>query len=470
MHARDAATGRFITRDRATFLDGFVNMMSGAGTTTDPRSHNRYFSRRLNDYEIDAAYRGGWVMRRIIDKPAREMVREWRNWQATPDDISALEKLERRLGIRQQVEKALQLAGLGGAGMILRIRGQDASTPLNPATVRRGDLLGVHVFHRSRLAIGDIVNDPDDERFGEPAYFQLGGSGLQIHPSRVIAFKGHPVPNVASATWNDAYWGDSTVSVVLDAVQNVDASQNGFASLIKDSRNRRLSIPGLTSKVATAEMENRLAARVQALALGENMFGVTFLDGGDADGKGGETLTDRQMVWTGIPAITDMYMTAAAGAADMPATVLWGKSPDGMNSTGESDLQIWERTIKGRQDLDLRPCIDRLDSVLVPSAIGRQADADGVDWDWRPLSVMSEPEAAKAFFDFMQGFEILVNSGMMPAAAIEKLIQNKAAEAAWFPGTEAVLEAMPKDERFPNAPPELDAGGKPVDPSALTVK
>lgn len=453
MIPRDPRTGHFIARDRANFADGFVNMLTGAGTTTDPRSFNRYHFRALSDPEIDQAYRGGWVMRRIIDKPAREMVREWRNWQATPDDVAAMEMAERRLCVPQLVEKALQLAGLGGAGMVLYVEG-DQSQPLDPQMVSKGSLRSVQVEHRSCFRLGPMIAQWGDPWHGHPEYFEilLQGTGsatpMRFHPSRVVAFKGHPITGFAASDWESRFWGDSTVAVVLDAVQNVDASQNGFASLIKDARNRRLSIPGLTERMATQESETNLSKRVQALALGENMFGVTFLDGGDAEGKGGEKLEDRQMVWAGIPQIADMYMTAAAGAADMPATVLWGKSPDGMNSTGESDLEIWERTIKGRQDLDLRPRMDRLDAVLIPSTTGKRAGEGGIGWEWRPLSVMSEPEAAKAFYDFMQGFKLLVDSNTMPTLAIEKMIQNKAAEAAWFPGTEAILAELPEDERF----------------------
>ena len=453
--------------------DGMVNMLTGAGGRGDPRSYTRYAHRVLPQVEIDQAYRGGWVTRKIVDKPAREMVREWRNWQASPDDISALEQSERKLGIRQKVERALRLGGLGGAGMVLYVGDADQMQPLNPAAIRRGGLQQVHVWHRSRFSLGPLIEKWGDPWFGHPSYYevQLQGAGgsvpMKFHPSRVIAFKGHPVPDTTSCSWLDAFWGDSAVSVVLDAVQNVDTAQNGFASLIKDSRNRRLYIPELTKHLATAQTEAQLSTRVAALAVGENMFGVTFLDAGSSkDGTGGEKLEDRQMVWTGMPAIADMYMTAAAGAADMPATVLWGKSPDGMNSTGESDLAIWEKTIKGRQDLELRPCLDQLDMALIPSALGVQPDAGGIDWDWRPLSVMSETEAAQAFWNFMQGFEILVNSSTMPMQAIERLIQNKAAEAGWFPGTEAVLDALPEAERFPSSVLSNPDDG---DPSAIAA-
>jgi phage-related protein (TIGR01555 family) len=477
MRTRDPETGRFTANDNAMMRDGMVNALTGAGSLADPRTHIHYIHQRMSHEEIVAAYRGGWVCRKMVDKPAREMVREWRNWQATPDEISALEKAERRLGIRQKVEKALQLAGLGGAGMILGLS-DDPTQPVNPANIRIGDLKYVHVYHRSRFGLGPIITDPLNPWFGQPSYFRLTaldrGVQVDIHPSRVIAFHGHPVPHIASANWEDAFWGDSTVSVVLDAVKNVDTSQNGFASLIKDARNRRLSIPELTKRLSTTVAEQGLSNRIAALAMGESMFGVTFLDGGSAkDGSGGEKIEDRQMDWTGMPALADMFMTAAAGAADMPATVLWGKSPDGMNATGESDLAVWERTVKGRQDLDLRPCIDQLDMALVPSAIGKQPDEDGVDWDWRPLSVMSEPEAATAFWNFMQGFQILVNSGTVPALAIEKLIQNRMAESSWFPGTEAVLEGLSEAERFPSQIAQLSGDDNPSalpEPSAPQPK
>ena len=47
----------------------------------------------------------------------------------------------------------------------------------------------------------------------------------------------------------------------------------------------------------------------------------------------------RQLNMGGIKEVLGMFFALACGAADIPATRLLGKSPDGMNATGDSDLR-----------------------------------------------------------------------------------------------------------------------------------
>lgn len=452
-------------------FDGLTNALSGLGGSNDPRSYNRYFVVPKTDPEIDAAYRGSWVMRKIIDKPATEMVREWRDWQADSDDIEKLEAEEKRLDLRNKVRRAEMLRGLGGAGMVLWTDDFDQSQPLKPEGIKAGGLKVIHVWHRSRFVLGDMIEDWRDPWFGHPSYYevqlqgQAGSRSVRFHPSRVVAFKGDPVADVVGSAWADCFWGQSKVQTVLSAVENVDTAEAGFAALIKDARNRRLYVPKLTEQFATQESEQRFVRRAQALAAGESTLGITFLDAGTAagtDGKalGGEKLEDRQMVWTGIPDIKSSYWNAAAAAADMPATVLWGVSPQGMNATGQSDIELWHKTIRGRQDLDLRPCMTQIDAALIPSALGKVDDT--IWYEWAPLSTQSEKDEATTFYTFTQAVEKIQATGAIPDIAFEKALQNALEERGWLPGLGDALSELPDDERFPSLTAPDDA-----DPSAI---
>ena len=452
------------------FRDGLVSLVSGMGTSTDPRSYNRYFARPMSDHEIDQAYRGSWVMRKAIDKPATEMVREWRDWQADAADIEKLEAEEKRLDLRNAVRRAETLRGLGGSGMVLYVGGNPAeqATPLEQTRVRAGDLKRIHVWHRSRFTLGEMIVDWTDDWFGHPSYYEVklqgasAGSALRFHPSRVVAFKGEQIGDIVGGTWVDAFWGQSKVQTIMDAAQNVDTAENGFAALIKDARNRRIYIPRLLEMLATAAGEAQLARRLKAFALGESSNAVSWLDGGDGE-KGAEKIEDRQMAWTGMPDIMDAYRNAFAAAADMPVTVMWSTSPKGMNATGESDIALWHKSIKGRQDLDLRPCMTQIDAVLIPSALGKPDDK--IWYEWAPLSSQSEKDEATTFWNFMQGLQILVETSALPTIAMEKAVQNLLEERGWLPGIGDALAELPEDERFPSlADPDPDE----ADPSALT--
>lgn len=454
--------------------DGLISMLTGMGTSTDQRSYSRYFARVMSDVEIDQAYRGSWVMRKAIDKPATEMVREWRDWQADSADIEKLEAEEKRLDIRNKVRRAECLRGLGGAGMVLYVGGSDDEqiTAIDPAKLKAGDLKAIHVWHRSRFNLGEMIADWSDPWFGYPSYYEVqlqgttAGKAIKFHPSRVVAFKAEPVADIMGVDWLTAFWGQAKVQTIIDAIQNVDTADTGFAALISQARLRRIYIPKLLDMLTQPGGEAKLAKRLQAFALGESNNSVSWLDGGDG-ATGAEKIDDKQVTWTGMPDIMAAYRTAAAAAADMPATVLWGISPAGMNATGDSDIQLYHKTIKGRQDLDLRPCMTQIDAALVPSALGRVDDA--IWYDWAPLANQTEKDEATTFFTFMQAVEKLQATNGLPTIAFEKALQNTLEERGWLPGLGDALAEISEDERFPSlSAPEVDASGNPIDPSDLT--
>jgi phage-related protein (TIGR01555 family) len=456
--------------------DGITNVVTGLGTLRDPRVHNAYYSRCFTDREIYQAYAGSWLMTKIVNKPATEMVRAWRDWQADDDQIAAIEKYERRLNIRAKVRQAEVLRGLGGCGMVLWIGNEDPALPVNPRTLIAGSLRGIHVWHRSRFTLEDMETDPTSDWYGQPKFYRVAsrdGRQLRIHPSRVIAFKAQEIPDIVGVAWKDAFWGLSQVQIVMDAVQNSDTAQNSFAAMFKDARNRRIGIPGMTNMIATADGEKILQARMAAVAALESMLGVTFYDSGE-DGKNGEAIDDRQMTWSGIPEINNNYLAMCAAAADMPATILLGKSPDGMNATGQGDTEAWEKTVKARQDLDLRPCLDQLDAILIPSATG--AADEEIYFDFAPLSVPNEKDEATTFKTTVEAITELQATGTIPEIALSKGVQNLMTERGWIPGLDGALGEIPEAERFPDGEPDLAddpaAGqfdpvtGKPVAPAA----
>ena len=63
-------------------------------------------------------------------------------------------------------------------------------------------------------------------------------------------------------------------------------------------------------------------------------------------------------------------MMDMAGAAEIPATRLFGRSPQGMNATGESDLRNYYDMIAQMQERLLRPALEKLVPVMAVSCWG----------------------------------------------------------------------------------------------------
>ena len=74
--------------------------------------------------------------------------------------------------------------------------------------------------------------------------------------------------------------------------------------------------------------------------------------------------------FTGLSEIYEQFMMDMAGAAEIPATRLFGRSPQGMNATGESDLRNYYDMIASLQERQLRPALEKLLPVMAVSCWG----------------------------------------------------------------------------------------------------
>lgn len=408
-----------------------------------------------------SAYRSSGMLRKTITIPADDRVREWRDWQADKDQIEALETEEKRLGIIGKVRHAEVLRGIGGGALILVTAG-DHATPLNPDAIGANGLVAINVVTRWQLSGRDFVRDLASPDFGLPQMWEMQGQAGQtrIHPSRVICFRGDPLPAGTELSDEDAFWGDSRLIRVMREVQNSDNTQDWFAALVKKAKLLRIGIPNLVDFNATAEGQTKLDSRVRLIAEGESSLNATVYDAGNGNENSGEKITDYQVTWTGIPAIMDAFDQRIAAVSDIPFTRLTGRSPAGMNATGQHDMDNWNKAVVAGQKLELRPCLEALDPVLIRSA---GVDPAKVTWRFAPLDTPSEKEEADTFKTTIEALTALQNTGAIPDLAFTKGVQNLMSEREWIPGLDQALAEIPEDERF-----GIAAEPDQTDPSALT--
>lgn len=451
-------------------FDKLINAFTGTGTGRDVRTANAYVSRPLSQDEIAAAYSGSGLMRKICQIPALDMVREWRDWTGLDDEQAArIYDEERRLGLRQKVRQAEVLRDMGGGALILGLPGLP-SQPAPPA-IAKGGLAFVHVVSRWHLTFEALQDNAIQSGYGEPLMWQMKTTQGQqpIHPSRVIPFRADITATLAMpAQWNaaDTFWGESKVQQVLDAVQDNDTARSAFAALINKARLLRLGIPGLMDLAASPDGERKIQTRLSAVALAESIHNATIFDAGDGEGKGGETLTDATYNFAGAKDILGFFAEFVAAISDIPATRLLGRAPEGLNSSGDSQQDDWDKAIRARQTLELGPCMDRLDPYLVLSATGK-GEPDAAN-DWAPLDTPSQKEDAERFKLQTEAIEKLINSGTIPDRAMARGVQSLMIEEGYLPELEAALAEIPDDEKYGLAgeaeePLVAGAGGDPME-------
>lgn len=414
------------------FRDGFQSLVSGLGLAGDKNYANTYVATAVDRNEADAAYRTT-LFRKIVDIPPFDMTREWRAWEAEGKQIELIEAEEMRLGLRWKVRQAMQWGRLyGGAAIFVGIKDQNPTEPLDIESVTQGGLAYLHVVDRFTLTAGEMERDPGVEGYGKPKDYRLPnptGSALIIHPSRVVRFVGNELPAIQAAA--EQGWGDSLWNLVSDAVKRADVSSAGMAALVQEAKRDIVKIKGFMNSIATQEYEERIKRRFQTVATLAAIQNLTLLDAEDE----WET---RQITFTGLPEIVRTFLSILAGLADIPATRLLGKSPDGMNATGDSDIRNYYDMLKSKQSDELAPALHIIDEAMIRSAVGARDKA--IHFNWNPLWQMSPAEKSEVDKRNAETTNIYVGTGLIPDAAMAKGVQNKLVEDGVYPGIEQALE------------------------------
>lgn len=415
----------------AWFSDGLINFVARLGTGADKSAHDTYNPKIIHDQaEIDTAYRTTWF-RKIVDIPAEDAIREGVAWQAADDQIERIEAECNRLGLWPKLVELLKLARKdGSAGLFMGGLPGDAAMPINPRAVGLGSLRYLTLFERHELRPGPRDDDVLSPTFNQPKHYTVGTQ--QIHPSRIIRRLGNKVYG--------PYWdgeGDSLWQVLRRGVIDSDRIAAATATLVHEAKNDVAKLKGFMDLIRTSEYENTLMKRMQAVKTMQSLVNLTVIDGED-------DYQSKTYGFNGLPDIQDRALMIMCGLADIPATRLLGRSPQGMNSTGESDLKNYYDQIMARQKLDIGPSIHPLLDFTIASALGSRPPE--VYYEWNPLWQMTEKEAAEVEKSFADGLTARANTGMFDDRVLAKVELNRMTESGQYPGIEAAIAESTEDD------------------------
>lgn len=426
--------------------DTLRNLVTGLGVLgRDKTIQTQYIFQTLTDDQLTAAYRGDWMARKIVDIPADDATRAWREWQTDQDKITAIETEERRLLLQLKLKQALIQSRLyGGSAIFMGVRDDLPETPLDTGTVKQGDLKFVHPVSKMSVSVGDrVINNVLDPLYGQPTFYQLTGSDVgtvRVHPTRVVKLVGSPLPD-HRISGSDSIWGDSVLQSVDDAIKQAGSTLGSISTMASESTVDVIKVPSLIDSVTDPGYESQLIERF-ALAM-------------NAKSTVNALLLDKEEEWqritqsfVGLPDIVRLFLLVVSGAADIPATRLLGQSPAGLNSTGESDIRNYYDKISSEQETTLRPALARLDEVIVRSALGDFPE--DVHYYWSPLWQLSDKEKAEVAKSKADAHRIDVDAGLLPMDALRKGRANQLIEDGTYPG---LAEAIAESED-----PDLDEG------------
>ena len=378
--------------------DGYSNPAGFLGEASPLLSSGTFVRSGISsDPELlTAMYRESWLTMRIIDTPPEDMTRAWYRFSAPlpEEDLESLRRLETRHSIRREMTDAIRWARLyGGAIALIVLRGEEdrLEEPLDPDLLLPGCFQGLLVLDRTQgvepsLELEEDLDDPD---FGLPKYYTVDleeRGPVRMHHSRILRFIGRDLPG--QETRRENYWGASELEHIHEELGKRSAASANIAQLIFQANITTLKMSDFGDVLAMGTEEQK--TQIRSALFEENRFRTSF---GLQVLSSGDTLENHPYSFGGLAEIYEQFMLDMAGAAEIPAVKLFGRSPAGMNATGEADLKNYYELISRLQERHLRPALEKLLPVLALSAWGYLPE--DLDFVFNPIAAESPAETAE---------------------------------------------------------------------------
>ena len=361
--------------------DGYVNRPAFLGAASELFSAGTFVRSGLTQDTnlLTTVYRENWLAKKIIDMPAEDMTRAWYTLAADIPavEMNALRRLEAKHSIQNEITNAIKWARLyGGSIAVMVIRGDEdyLDQPLDMDRLFPGCFQGILVLDRSQNVTPsmELEEDLDDPDFGLPKYYDISvdfgeRSFLRVHHSRVLRFIGRELPGEEMK--REDYWGASELEHIWEEIQKRSEVSANIAQLVFQANLTTLKMGNLGAVMATGadQQKEKIIGYLEEQNRIRTSFGLQVIGSKDE-------MQNHPYNFGGLSEVYSEFMMDMAGAAEIPATRLFGRSPQGMNSTGESDLINYYERIAQLQETYLRPALERLLPVMEMSAFGYVAE------------------------------------------------------------------------------------------------
>lgn len=425
---------------------GAANLSAGSTYSFNPISRNRIL--------LENMYRGSWLVGQAVDIVAEDMTRSGISIETTlpPDDTSAINGGLERLCIWQELNDTIKWSRLyGGCIAVVMIDGQNVSTPLKVGTVNKGQFKGLMVLDRWLVtpSLEDLITDfgPD---YGYPKYYTVvadapGLRAQKIHHSRCIRLDGVTLPYWQRMAENG--WGMSVVERLYDRLVAFDSTTQGAAQLVYRAHLRTYSVDGLRDIIgAGGPAYEGLLKQIEMIRLFQSIEGMTLMDMKDK-------FEAHSYSFSGLSDVMLQFGQQLSGALQIPLVRLFGQSPAGLNSTGDSDIRTYYDMIQSQQESRLRRGIGMVLDLLCRSELGNEPPK-GFNFTFTPLWQMTPVEKATVGQAVTTAVTQAVDSGLVSSQVGTKELRQMSHSTGMFSNI--------TDQDIANAdedPPEPDDAG-----------
>lgn len=383
--------------------DGYVNLLNKYGTSQD-NSEAYQFEREpiIPDMQLTGLYEGNGLFSKIIDTPAEEALKHGFDLNLKNDEVNAfVEEALDELEWEEKAATAIKWARLyGGALIVMLINdGGGLEQPVNWQNIKSIDEL--RVYERaivqpdySSLYRQDYGGKGEGNRvskFGQPEFYYVSSvyGSFRVHESRCLVFRNGVLPEQTS---NSIYrfWGMPEYVRIRRALRETVTAHTDSVKLLERSVQAIYSMKGLATLLTTDDGENQVLKRLNVIDTARGILNSLVID---ADG---ENYDFKTFQFSGVKDVIDATCNMLSALTNIPQTILFGRSPAGMNATGTSDFESYYNFVEKIQRLMLKRNLRTLLDVIFRAGIASGAVEEEPDYklEFNPLWSLSDTEQA----------------------------------------------------------------------------
>lgn len=383
--------------------DGYVNLLNKYGTKQD-NSEAYKFEREpvIPDMQLTGLYEGNGLFSKIIDTPAEEALKHGFDLNLKSDELNAfVEDALDDLEWEEKAATAIKWARLYGGALIVMLidDGRGLEESVDWEHIRSIDEL--RVYERSIVqpdyaslyqqdyggkGVGNRVS-----KFGQPEYYYVSSiyGSFKVHESRCLVFRNGVLPEQTS---NSSYlfWGMPEYIRIRRALRETVTAHTDSVKLLERSVQAIYSMKGLASLLTTDDGENQVLKRLQLVDTSRGLLNSIAID------SEGEQYDFKTFQFSGVKDVIDATCNMLSALTNIPQTILFGRSPAGMNATGDSDFESYYNFVEKIQRLMLKRNLRTLLDVVFRAGIASGDVAEEPDYklEFKPLWSLSDTEQA----------------------------------------------------------------------------
>lgn len=384
-------------------LDGYMNVLNRMGTEQDSSEAYEFVPEAtIPDVDLATHYEANGLFTKIIDIPAEKAATGDFDLNLSDDSVvslvtDALEDLDWET-VAALAIKWSRLFG-GALAVMLIDDGRGLEEPVDWDNIKGVD--EIVLFERpvvepdyySMYYYGQMQGiEQARSKFGKPQFFYVNSQygSFVVHESRCLIFKNGILPETTMQA-EYRYWGLPEYIRLKRALQETVTEHSNGGKLLERAVQGIYKMKGLTNMLSTEGGDDIVLRRLRTIDMARNFLNSIVID------NEGEDYVFQSFQLSGLKDVINVSCNMLSAVTNIPQTILFGASPDGMNATGNGDLENWYNYLGQIQKLQLRDNLQHLLDVIFRGWLntGKLQEEPDYKLVFKPFWNLSEKEQAE---------------------------------------------------------------------------